>query len=164
MAHNLVYGGSGEKVFCDSWLICKYGYHKMSVNLSSKSISIQHTAIQHTVARWGHIVILTQYLIHIWCCPLPTVTLPNCQTSAIKILNMDNSRIAYCDFHSTENSDIIVLCKVYSTSCQTSMDESLKFAHLYTYFHSVWAKYRTQVEYVVSVTRLRLSTGTVKFT
>ena len=24
----------------------------------------------------------------------------------------------YCDFHSTENSDIIVLCKRYSTSCQ----------------------------------------------
>ena len=44
----------------------------------------------------------------------------------------------YCDFHLTENSDIIVLCKVYSSSCQTLMSESLKFIiHLYRYFHSV---------------------------
>ena len=38
-----------------------------------------------------------------------------------------------------------------------------KFIHLYMYFHSVWAIYRTW-EYVVSVTRQRRTTGTVKFT
>ena len=41
-------------------------------------------------------------------------------------------KIVYCVFHLTENSDIIVLCKVYSTSCQTLMSESLKFIHLYS--------------------------------
>ena len=65
----------------------------------------------------------------------------------------------YCDFHLTENSDIIVLYKVYSTSRQTLMSESLKFIHLYGYFHSVQAIYRIQVEYVVSVTHQRLTTG-----
>ena len=39
----------------------------------------------------------------------------------------------YCDFHLTENSDIIVLCKVYSTGCQALMRESLKFIHLFRY-------------------------------
>ena len=72
--------------------------------------------------------------------------------------------LIYCDFHLTENSDIIKVCKVYSTSCQTLMSESLKFIHLYSYFHSVSAIYRTQIEYIVSVTRQRLTTGTVKFT
>ena len=46
----------------------------------------------------------------------------------------------FCDFHLTENSDIIVLCKLYSTSCQSLTCHWDKILYLCPINSSHWVK------------------------
>ena len=70
----------------------------------------------------------------------------------------------YCDFHLTENSDIIVFCKLYSTSCQPLMCHRDKILYLCPINSSHWVKISVQAYKFQWLAHQSLTTGTVHFT
>ena len=70
----------------------------------------------------------------------------------------------YCDFYLTENSDIIVLCKLYSTSCQPLTCHWDKILCPCPINSSHWVKISVQVYKFQWLAHQSLTTGTVNFT
>ena len=69
-----------------------------------------------------------------------------------------------CDFHLTENSDIIVLHKLYSTNCQPLMCHWDKIFYLCPVNSSHWVKISVQVYNFQWLAHQSFTTGTVNFT